>query len=158
MNADAVKGGGVTIRLAGREDLRAIVKLLADDVLGAGREAAAEDLEPYAAAFDEIDADPRNCIYVAVENGEVIGCYQLTLIANLSLTGTRRAQIEGVRVAKAARGRQIGEALMRHAIGRAREEGCGLVQLTSNKTRADALRFYARLGFEATHIGFKLYL
>ena len=148
----------IEIRPARAEDLGAVVRLLADDVLGAGREDAAANLARYETAFAEIDADPRNTVYVAERGSEIIGCYQLTIIPNLSFTGSRRAQIEGVRVAASARGLGLGEQLMRHAIDRARAEGCGLVQLTSNNERPDALRFYERVGFKPTHTGFKLYL
>jgi len=140
------------------DDLERIVEMLADDTLGSLREGTAEDLHVYRRAYLEIDADPRSCVYVVEENGCVVGCYQLTIIPNLTLRGTRRAQIEGVRVAQERRGRQLGGLLMRHAIDRARDEGCGLVQLTSNAQRDGALQFYERLGFQPSHVGFKLYL
>lgn len=148
----------IIIRPCRAEDLRQVVQLLADDVLGAGREEAGSDISPYEQAFEEIDADPRNTVYVAEKSGDIVGCYQLTIIPNLSLRGGRRAQIEGVRVAASARGHGLGERLMRHAIDLAQGEGCVLVQLTSNSEREDALRFYERLGFKPTHTGFKLYL
>ena len=148
----------IEIRAGRAADLGAVVQLLADDVLGAGREDAAANLARYEAAFAEIDADPRNTVYVAARDGEVVGCYQLTIIPNLSFKGARRAQIEGVRVAASARGLGLGEQLMRHAVDQAKAEGCGLVQLTSNNERPDALRFYERVGFKPTHTGFKLYL
>lgn len=146
------------IRECRAEDLEQVVQLLADDVLGAGREDAGSNFSIYEQAFAEIGADPRSTVYVAEQDGDVVGCYQLTIIPNLSLRGGRRAQIEGVRVATSARGRRLGEELMRHAIDLARREGCTLVQLTSNRQRKDALHFYERLGFEPTHTGFKLYL
>ena len=149
---------GIEIRAARGEDLGEVVQLLADDLLGGGREDANSNLSLYEAAFAEIDADPRNTVYVAARDGQIIGCYQLTVIPNLSFKGARRAQIEGVRVAASARGLGLGERLMRHANDRAKQEGCKLVQLTSNNERPDALRFYERLGFKPTHTGFKLYL
>lgn len=148
----------VTIRPCREDDLPTVVAMLADDVLGAGREAAGADPAAYEDAFAEIEAQPGNTVYVAEQDGEVVGCFQLTLIPNLSFEGGKRAQIEGVRVAAAARGQGLGEAMMAFAISKAREEGCRMVQLTSNRKREDALRFYERLGFEPTHIGFKLYL
>ena len=103
-------------------------------------------------------AQSGNLMLVAAAGGAVIGCLQLTMIAGLSRTGTKRAQVEGVRVAAFRRGEGIGEALLLHAIELARQEGCSLVQLTSDKVRTDALRFYERLGFVASHIGMKLSL
>lgn len=151
--------GDVTIRpCVGEADLACVVELLSTDVLGSTREGTAEELDPYARAFAEIEADPNNTVYVVEDAGEVIGCYQLTLIPNLSFKGGKRAQVEGVRVADHARGRGIGEKMMAHAIETARAAGCRMVQLTSNRQRDDALRFYERLGFEPTHIGFKYYL
>ena len=146
------------IRRAVADDVPAIVAMLADDVLGRTREASDADLEVYYSAFAEMAGDDNNTILVAEEDGAVIGCLQLTLITGLSLSATRRAQIEGVRVASTHRGRNIGERLFDFAIAEARRRGCGLVQLTTNKVRQDAARFYDRLGFEATHIGYKLRL
>ena len=99
---------------------------------------------------------PGNRILVAVEDGAVVGCVQLTIIAGLSRQGLTRAQLEGVRVAKDRRGSRLGEALMRHAIEIARAEGCGLVQLTTDRRREGAHRFYKKLGFDASHLGMKL--
>jgi ribosomal protein S18 acetylase RimI-like enzyme len=148
----------IVIRAAREADLEAIVALLADDILGAGREKAGADLGTYRRAFEEISADPGSEVYVAEYSGRIVGCYQFTVIPNLSLKGARRAQIEGVRVADEMRGQGLGERLMQHAIELAREAGCGLVQLTSNNQREAALRFYERLGFEPSHTGFKMYL
>lgn len=148
----------VTIRPCTLDDLDAVVALLANDLLGAGREAAGADLASYRQAFAEIEADPRNTVYVAEQGGQVVGCYQLSIIPNLTFEGGWRAQIEGVRVCADARGAGVGEQLMRHAIAIAGQEKCRLVQLTSNRTRDGALRFYERHGFEPTHVGFKLYL
>lgn len=143
------------IRKARSEDVAAIVGLLADDVLGRTREAGETDLAPYLSAFEDMDGDENNYILVADIDGDVVGCLQLTFITGLSLSATRRAQIEGVRVASSHRGKRIGEQLFAQAFDEARKKGCGLVQLTTNRSREDAARFYERLGFEATHIGFK---
>jgi len=131
--------------------------MLADDVLGQGRESG-QGGDVYIASFDAIAAQPGNDVYVGEADGEVVATAQLTLIPNLSISGTLRAQIEGVRVASSQRGQGTGEALVRFLVLRAREGGAGMVQLTTNKARADALRFYERLGFEASHEGMKLYL
>jgi ribosomal protein S18 acetylase RimI-like enzyme len=147
------------IRPARREEVPAIVRLLADDPLGATREQPSEPLAPaYWAAFDALAAQDGNEILVAVRAGEVVGCLQLTVIPGLSRMGLTRGQLEGVRVSAAARGEGIGEALVRTAVDRARVRGCRLVQLTSDRSRGDAQRFYERLGFIASHVGFKLAL
>ncbi|MCO6009032.1 GNAT family N-acetyltransferase [Actinoallomurus purpureus] len=143
----------VIFRTAAKDDLAAIVALLADDAIGAGREG---DIEAYRTAFADIDADPRNHLVVADIDGEVAGTLQLTFIPGLSRMGTERAQIEAVRVGSAHRGRGLGHQMIDWAIGEARRRGCGLVQLTSGKRRGDAIRFYESLGFEATHEGMKL--
>jgi GNAT superfamily N-acetyltransferase len=140
-------------RPAVEADLPAIVSLLADDVIGAGREG---ETDAYRATFKEIAADPRNHLIVADIAGEVAGTLQLTFIPGLSRMGTERAQIEAVRVAAAHRGQRLGHAMLSWAIGQARERGCGLVQLTSDKRRSAAIRFYGSLGFQPTHEGMKL--
>lgn len=146
-------------RLARREDVPAIVRLLADDAIGASRELVSEPLPAaYAAAFEAVEASPDNEIIVGELEGAVIACLQITYIPGLGRGGVRRAQIEAVRVAASARGKGLGETLMRVAIDRAVQRGCGLVQLTSDKQRAEAHRFYERLGFRATHEGMKLVL
>ena len=144
------------IREARRADLEAVVALLAEDFLGAGREGGAQ--AAYAAAFEAIAASPDNRLFVADIDGAVVGCFQLTLIPNISLGGGRRAQIEGVRTAAARRGEGVGAAMMRFAIEEARAAGCVLVQLTTNKARDRARIFYERLGFVASHEGMKLAL
>ena len=144
----------VIFRDARREDVPAIVALLADDVLGAGREAAPD--EAYLAAFEQVQSDPRSTLIVAEEDGQVAGTLQLSLLPGLSRHGMLRAQIEGVRVAAPHRGQGLGRAMIEWAIGQAREHGCGLVQLTSDKRRHDAVRFYESLGFTASHEGLKL--
>jgi GNAT superfamily N-acetyltransferase len=143
------------LREARRADLPQIVALLADDPIGAGREGPAGD-DAYDAAFDLIDADPRNQLLVAELDGRVVGILQLTMIPGLSRRGMLRGQIEGVRVAAGQRGHGLGRAMITHAIEVARAHGCGLVQLTSDKRRPDAVRFYQSLGFAASHEGLKL--
>ena len=146
----------VHVRRAERDDVPAIVALLADDVLGAAREQATDPLPSvYWDAFDAMARQPGNELFVAELDGEVVGCLQLTTIRGLSRMGLTRAQLEGVRVSSRHRGRRIGEVLVNAATERARELGCRVVQLTTDRSRADAHRFYERLGFEATHIGMK---
>ncbi len=149
----------VAVRLARREDVPAIVRLLADDVLGRHRERVEDPVAPaYLRAFDDMAAQAGNELLVAVRDGEVVGCLQLTMVTGLSRAGMRRAQLEGVRVSAHHRGQGIGERLVTAAIARAKAAGCGLVQLTSDATRTDAVRFYKRLGFESTHVGMKMSL
>ncbi|WP_339183548.1 GNAT family N-acetyltransferase [Oceanobacillus sp. FSL W7-1293] len=144
-------------RKAQKEDLRAIVRLLADDELGSGRERYEDPLpEEYDQAFDAIEAQIGNQVILALEEEVVIGCVQLTIIPGLARLGMKRAQIEGVRVDKKYRGKQVGEALFKEAIAIAKAEKCGLMQLTTDKQRNDAHRFYERLGFSASHEGMKL--
>ncbi|NDL59403.1 GNAT family N-acetyltransferase [Phytoactinopolyspora mesophila] len=131
--------------------------MLADDPLGAAREAP-EELERYVAAFETIDADPHQFLAVAERDGEVVGTFQLTFISGLSRQGATRAQLEAVRVHSSARGSGLGRQLISWAIDEARRRGAALVQLTSDASRSDAHRFYERLGFEASHTGFKLAL
>ncbi|MEV5509159.1 GNAT family N-acetyltransferase [Streptomyces orinoci] len=141
-------------RRATADDIPAIVALLADDPLGAQRESPG-DLAPYRAAFTELDRDPNQRLTVAVRDGRVVGTLQLTLIPGLSRRGATRALVEAVRVHPEERGHGLGTELLRWAIDTARAEGCALLQLTSDATRVDAHRFYERLGFQATHLGFK---
>lgn len=149
----------ILFRSARQADLSGIVALLADDPLGATRERFEEPLpEAYLRAFSAIDRDPNQDLIVAECAGSVAGVLQLTFIASLTWQGSTRALIEGVRVAAGMRGRGIGEALVREAIARARAHGCAIVQLTTDRSRTDAHRFYERLGFKATHVGMKLHL
>ncbi|RSN16486.1 GNAT family N-acetyltransferase [Streptomyces sp. WAC 05977] len=143
------------IREARREDVAAIVGMLADDQIGSTRDSA-EDLAPYLAAFEQIDADPAHLLIVADDDGEAVGTLQLSIIPGLARKGALRGQIEAVRVRASHRGSGLGGELMRWAIDESRRRGCALVQLTSDVKREDAHRFYERLGFEATHTGFKL--
>jgi len=147
----------VILRRARREDVPAIVGLLQDDFLGAAREApkGAPLPESYYAAFDEIEADPRAELVVAEEDGAVVGTMHLTVLPHLSAKGSRSLQLENVHVASSRRSKGIGKALIEWALERARLQGCARVQLTSNKLRKDAHRFYARLGFVASHEGMK---
>jgi len=146
-------------RRATAADLPAIVGMLADDVLGAKRERFETPLPAsYLKAFEEIEADPNNELVVACLDDAVVGVLQLTIIPYLTHQGSRRALIEGVRVSSAHRGTGLGTRLFEWAIGRARERGCRMVQLTTDKARPDAKRFYEALGFVASHEGMKLVL
>jgi ribosomal protein S18 acetylase RimI-like enzyme len=145
------------LREARRDEVRKIVEMLIDDQLGKGRESL-DDLTPYLKAFDAIAADPFNTQYVWDENGEVMGCLQLTVIPGIAQLGAWRAQIEGVRVAGSSRGSGVGNKMMQAVMTIARERGCVQMQLTTNKVRTDAQRFYEALGFEKTHEGMKLML
>ena len=148
----------ITIRLATRSDIPEIVALYADDVLGAARETP-DDLAPYEAAFDRIAATGgMTTVLVAERDGAVVGTMQLTVLPGLSHRGSDRVQIEAVRVAANARGGGLGTQLIGWAIDEARRRGCGMVELTSNRQRTDAARFYERLGFVPSHTGFKLKL
>ena len=146
----------LTFRDARREDVPAIVALLADDVIGGEREAAPD--EAYQKAFEQVQSDPRSRLIVAEADGQVVGTLQLSLLPGLSRHGMLRAEIEGVRVATPHRSQGLGRAMIEWAVGQAREHGAGLVQLTSDKRRHDAIRFYQSLGFTASHEGLKLSL
>lgn len=146
-------------RTAKTEDVQAVVRLLADDEKGAKRERYEDPLpSEYDEAFAEMEAQAGNQYLLAVEGTEVIGCLQIIIITGLSRLGMKRAQIEGVRVDHRYRGRGIGAALMQEAIAMAKSNQCKLVQLTTDKQRADAHRFYHRLGFVSSHEGMKLNL
>ncbi|MEV6282685.1 GNAT family N-acetyltransferase [Kribbella sp. NPDC051770] len=145
------------LRPATRADLPAIVTLIADDQLGSTRESL-DDLTPYETAFAALEADPNQLLMVADRNGEVVGTFQLTFIPGLSRRGATRSQIEAVRVAASTRGTGLGRTMMQWAITESRRRGCSLVQLTSDKSRTDAHRFYTNLGFTMSHEGFKLTL
>ena len=145
-------------RPATREDVPAIVRMLADDPLGQLREDYREPLPAlYYQAFERIDRDENNELVVVMDGDDLIGVLQLTFIPYLTYRGGIRAQIEGVRIHKTRRGQKIGETLFRWAIERARERGAHLLQLTSDKKRPDAIRFYEKLGFKASHEGMKLH-
>ena len=148
------------LRDARAKDVAAIVDLLAADQLGATRDGVRDesDLAAYMQAFRAIDADPAHLLIVAESAGEIVGTMQLSFLPGLARRGALRAQLEAVRVAESFRGSGLGAAMMRWAIDEARRRGCGLVQLTSDKSRTDAHRFYQRLGFVASHEGMKLAL
>ncbi len=144
-------------REASRSDIARLVALLADDELGATREDNSQPLNPrYLDAFDAIDKDPNNELIIVEKADELVGMMQLTFIPYLTHTGSWRCLIEGVRVARSHRGKGAGRRMIEWVIERARERQCGIVQLTSDKQRPEALRFYRSLGFNATHEGFKL--
>jgi GNAT superfamily N-acetyltransferase len=143
------------IREAVRTDLDAILALLVNDELGKNRDFPVVD-ERYEAAFAAIDNDSRTQLIVGDEDGEVVACMQITYIPGLGRHGGERSHVEAVRVRGDRRGTGLGGELMMWAIGRARERGCALVELTSDKRRPDAHRFYTRLGFIASHEGMKL--
>lgn len=146
-----------SFRPARRSDLADIIGLLAEDDLGSAREIVSDPPDTrYVAAFDAIEADANQLLAVAVDGRDrVLGCLQLTFIPGLSRTGVWRGQIESVRVAKSARGTGLGSDFIEWAVARCAERGCGLVQLTSDKSRRDAIRFYEKLGFVASHEGLK---
>lgn len=145
------------IRPAGAHDIQAIVDMLADDPLGAQRESP-DDLTPYLAAHQRLADDPNQHLMVAVRADRVVGTLQFTVIPGLSRKGAVRSVIEAVRVHADERGSGLGTLLIEWAVEESRRQGCRLVQLTSDVTRVDAHRFYERLGFQASHIGFKLAL
>ena len=149
--------GDLEIRAAVAEDVPAIVAMLADDPLGAQRESP-DDLTPYLTALERIAADPNQRLVVAVREGRVVGTLQLTIVPGLSRRGATRSIAEGVRVHADERGTGLGTRFIEWAIEESRRQGCQLVQLTSDVTRTDAHRFYERLGFVASHVGFKLQL
>ena len=146
----------ITFRRAQASDLPDIVAMLADDPLGAGREDASVPLaRGYVDAFYAIDADPNQLLAVAVDGGEVIGTLQITYLAGLSRKGAWRGQIEAVRVAGHRRSGGIGRLMIDWAIAQCRARNCSLVQLTTDRSRADAHRFYEELGFTGSHLGYK---
>ncbi|HEX6956976.1 MAG TPA: GNAT family N-acetyltransferase [Ferrovibrio sp.] len=147
----------LTIRKATRADVPAIIRMLADDILGAKREAYADPLpQAYYDAFETIARSEMTEQIVAEQDGRIVGSMQLTYIPGLSRQGMSRAVIEAVRIDTPLRGKGLGSVMIRWAIARAREKGCGVIQLTSDKARLDAHRFYERLGFKASHIGMKM--
>jgi len=149
---------GLRCRRAARSDLARLVELLADDDLGRGRETPGADDPAYTRAFAAIESDPNQCLLVGELSGRVVAMLQLTFIPGLSRRGAWRANIESVRVTHELRGRSVGGWLIDEALTLARERGCKVAQLTSDKRRSEAHRFYGRLGFTASHEGFKLAL
>jgi ribosomal protein S18 acetylase RimI-like enzyme len=151
--------GACSMRRARDEDLVSIVRMLADDPLGKKREDFREPLPPsYLSAFRAIDDDPNQCLAVCCEGSSVVGVLQITFLPYLTYRGGWRALIEGVRISSEIRSRGIGRFMMDWAIAQARARGCHVVQLTTDKARPDAFRFYVSLGFEASHEGMKLHL
>lgn len=149
----------MTFREATAADLPQIVRLLADDPLGSTRETPGEEIpEAYFTAFAAIEKDPNNAVIVAEVAGELAGCLQLTYIPGLTYTGSERAQIEGVRIAAEQRGRGVGQLMINWAIDQARARGCRVVQLTTDRQRPDAIRFYQKIGFRPSHMGMKYHL
>lgn len=147
------------IRRATRADVPAVVKLIADDQLGQSRESLTDPLpESYYRAFEAIQADPNQFLAVVDHQGGVIGTFQLSFLPGLSRQGAWRAQIEAVRIHQLHRNRGLGKAMMLWAIEQAKARGCALVQLSTDKSRPAAHRFYQRLGFISSHEGMKLKL
>jgi len=148
----------VTIRRARRDDVGAIVAMLADDRLGSARERIEDPLpESYFRAFEAVDRDPNIQLVVAESaDGIVVGCLQLCVLPGLSSQGASRGLIEDVRVASHCRSQGIGEQLVQWAVAEARAKNCKLVELLTHQTRVDAQRFYVRLGFAASHVGMTL--
>lgn len=144
-------------RLATKQDLKAIISMLADDPLGSKREVVSETIsERYISAFEKIQADPNQELTVAEINGELVATFQLTFIQYLNFQGGIRGQIEAVRTNSKYRGQGVGTKVFEYAINRAKMKGCHIVQLTTDKARPDAIRFYEKLGFKASHEGMKL--
>jgi GNAT superfamily N-acetyltransferase len=157
--ASAVPGREPLFRRAARADLPEVVRLLADDVLGSRREEYASPLPgSYYQAFEAIARDPNNELVVAELDSRIVGVLQLTYIPYVTYRGSWRALIEGVRIDASLRSSGIGRSFLTWAIERAREKGCHMVQLTSDKERPDAIRFYESLGFTPSHEGLKLHL
>lgn len=147
------------IRAAVAEDLSVLVSMLADDPLGATRESSNLPLhDDYLSAFREIEKDPNNELVVVLRDEQVIGMLQLTFIPYLTHMGSWRCLVEGVRIHKDFRGQGLGAELIQWSIDRAKARDCKMIQLTSDKQRPEALRFYEMLGFKASHEGFKLIL
>jgi len=147
----------ITIRRARRDDVGAIVRMLADDALGGPRERIEDPLpQSYFGAFERLDCDQNIQLVVAEEGGAVVGCLQLCILPGLSSQGASRGLIEDVRVASDRRSRGIGEHLVQWALSEARGKGCKLVELLTHHTRIDAQRFYERLGFSRSHVGMTL--
>ena len=151
--------GGMLFRLATRDDLPSIVRMLADDDLGSQREHYEDPLpDPYYSAFEQIHGDPNHELIVAEREGDVMGTLHLMFLPSISFQGGLRAQVESVRVDKRFQSQGIGSEMMKWTIERARQRGALVVQLTTHKTREDAHRFYEKLGFKGSHLGMKLSL
>lgn len=148
-----------TIREATENDLKAIIALFADDPLGGhGDTTDPQALPDYSAAFRKIASSPTETLYVAELDGEVVGTFQTMVTTTMTARGASSLIVEAVQTRADMRGRGIGAVMINFAIEHARETGMRLVQLTSNAVRKDAHRFYERLGFTPSHIGFKIKL
>jgi GNAT superfamily N-acetyltransferase len=147
----------IVIRSATVSDIPAILELLAQDSLSNPPEGGIAT-PAHHAAFSAISEDPNHELIVATLDGQIVGTLQLSFIPGLAFNGAWRAQIEGVRVRAGLRNLRIGTQLMEWVIARAKERHCLLIQLTSNRARLDAQRFYSRLGFKTSHVGMKLRL
>lgn len=146
----------LSFRTATKDDLHAVIALLADDEIAENREKPVPGVsDEYLKAFAAMESEHYNHMLLAESDGRIVGCLQLTFVPGLSRKGTKRAIVESVRVAADRRGANVGTALMKEAIRLAREGGCGIVQLTSDNRRSRAHLFYRRLGFEQSHFGFK---
>lgn len=146
-------------RKARLDDLPVIIQLYGDDNIGSTREILAEPIDDiYIRAFEDIAKDRNNQIYVIEDQGKVIGTLQYTIITHLNRTAAKRAQIESVHIHRDYRNKGIGKKFMQFAIDLAKSDGCKIVQLTSDKTRQDAQRFYQDLGFTDSHVGMKKYI
>lgn len=149
----------IQFRDAIRQDMPDIVRLLSDDPLGSQRESDTSPLpQSYYSAFEAIDRDSNNELVVVESSGSIIGVLQLTFIPYLTYCGSWRALIEGVRIDRKCRSLGIGQKLISWAIERSKQRGCHMIQLTSDKNRPEAIRFYERLGFVSSHEGLKLHL
>ena len=148
----------LTFREATAVDLPLLVDMLADDGLGVQREDTSPLNQAYLSAFSRITSDPNNELVVVEIKNKIVGMLQLTFIPYLTHIGSWRCLIEGVRIHSNFRGQSLGTKFFELAINRAKEKGCNMIQLTSDKQRPDAIRFYESLGFKATHEGFKLKL
>lgn len=160
MDRIELPGTDVVLEEATAEDLPALIELMSDDMLGASRDGirSEEDRQRYERAFAAIDDDPAHLLVVGRREGEAVATLQLIVTPSIARRGAFRAVIESVRVSSSLRSQGIGAALVRWAVEEARRRGCDMVQLTSDKQREDAHRFYERLGFERSHEGFKLML
>jgi ribosomal protein S18 acetylase RimI-like enzyme len=148
----------LAFRNATEKDLTTLVQMLGDDKLGSTREDLSTPINSrYIEAFKHINSDPNNELIVAFLNEDIVGMLQLTFIPYLTYIGSWRCLIEGVRIHSEYRGKSLGRKLFEWSIKRAQQRNCRLIQLTSDKTRADAIKFYESLGFVASHEGFKLH-
>ncbi len=149
----------LTFREVSKNDLPILIKMMADDKLASKQEDISKSInQSYLSAFSKIKADPNNDLIVAVSDDEIIGKMQLTYIRYLGHMGAQTCIIAGVRVDKQYRGQGLGSEIVKWGIERAKSKGCNSIKLTSNKQRTDAIRFYKKLGFDATHEGFRLML